>query len=82
MLWVRKAPLIVWLIMGIGIALRLLFLFHQPFTNDEGSYLYDARTLLEGRVPGGDALTKAPVVECSLFFADKPSRQDSWAAAL
>lgn len=46
----------------LGLALRLAFVVHQPFTNDEGSYLYDAKTLLEGRLPGGDVLTKAPVV--------------------
>lgn len=54
-----------WLLGGVvalGIAARMLFVFHQPFTNDEGSYLYDARTLLEGRLPAGDVLTKAPAV--------------------
>lgn len=51
-----------------GLALRLVFVVHQPFTNDEGSYLYDAKTLLEGRLPAGDVLTKAPAV-AGLFAA-------------
>lgn len=46
----------------LGLSLRLVFVFHQPFTNDEGSYLYDAQTLLQGRLPAGDVLTKAPAV--------------------
>lgn len=41
--------------------LHALFAWHQPFTNDEGAYLYDARTVLEGKLPAGDVLTKAPV---------------------
>ncbi|TSC62132.1 MAG: hypothetical protein G01um1014106_655, partial [Parcubacteria group bacterium Gr01-1014_106] len=44
-----------------GVSLRVLFLMHQPFTNDEGFYLYDAKVLLERRLPGGDVLTKSPV---------------------
>lgn len=45
----------------ISLFLHSFFAWHQPFTNDEGAYLYDARILLEGGVPAGDVLTKAPV---------------------
>lgn len=44
-----------------AVILYVLFGIHQPFTNDEGAYLYDARTILEGKLPAGDVLTKAPV---------------------
>lgn len=37
-------------------------MWQMPFTNDEGAYLYDAKTILEGRLPGGDVITKSPVV--------------------
>ena len=48
------------LIMG-GVGLRLLYVNQMPFTNDEGFYLYDARTVLQGKLPGGDAIAKAPI---------------------
>lgn len=48
-------------LLGISVLLHAFFAWHQSFTNDEGAYLYDARTLLEGVVPAGDVLTKAPV---------------------
>lgn len=53
-----------WLIVvaGCSILLRLTFAWHQPFTNDEGAYLYDAQALTRGVLPGGDVLTKSPVV--------------------
>lgn len=46
----------------LGLGLRVLYVNKLPYTNDEGSYIYDARTILEGHLPGGDALAKAPVV--------------------
>src|SRR3989338_634152 len=49
------------LAIGLSIFLHAFFAWHQPFTNDEGAYLYDARTILEGKVSAGDVLTKAPV---------------------
>ncbi len=48
--------------------LHAYFAWHQPFTNDEGAYLYDARTIGEGSLPAGDVLTKAPV-PIALFAA-------------
>lgn len=45
----------------IGTALRIFFAWHQPFTNDEGAYLFDAKLLSQRVVPGGDVLAKAPV---------------------
>ncbi|MDO8512460.1 MAG: glycosyltransferase family 39 protein [bacterium] len=56
----KKTGLIVSVI-AIGLALRLYFMFHMPFTNDEGAYLYDAKTILRGELPGGDVVTKSPV---------------------
>lgn len=48
-------------IVSVSIVLHALFAWHQPFTNDEGAYLYDARTVLNGALPAGDVLTKTPV---------------------
>lgn len=42
--------------------MHVLIALNFPFTNDEGAYLYDARVLLEGRIPVGDVLTKSPSV--------------------
>jgi 4-amino-4-deoxy-L-arabinose transferase-like glycosyltransferase len=44
-----------------GIGLRFIYVNQMPYTNDEGFYLYDARTVLEGHLPGGDAIAKAPL---------------------
>jgi len=44
-----------------GIGLRMMYVNQMPYTNDEGFYLYDARTILEGLLPGGDAIAKAPI---------------------
>lgn len=46
----------------IGLAARLFLIWHLPFTFDEGAYLYDARTLAAGALPGGDVLAKSPVM--------------------
>lgn len=45
----------------IGIALRIFFAWQYPFTNDEGAYLFDAKLLTQGRLPGGDVLAKSPI---------------------
>lgn len=45
----------------LGLGLRLTYVRQLPYTNDEGTYLYDAATVLRGRLPGGDALAKAPL---------------------
>lgn len=58
---VRSGGVTLTLLLVLGFAVRLSFVFHHPFTNDEGSYLYDASTLLAGRLPAGGVLTKAPV---------------------
>jgi len=44
-----------------GIGLRMIYVNQMPYTNDEGFYLYDAKTILEGHLPGGDAIAKAPL---------------------
>jgi 4-amino-4-deoxy-L-arabinose transferase-like glycosyltransferase len=49
-------------IVVLGLVLRLYFLSYMPFTNDEGAYLYDGKTILTGSLPGGDVVTKSPVV--------------------
>lgn len=61
--WNDKKIRAVFLLIVVGVLTgRLFFVWHQPFTVDEGAYLYDARTILTGKVPGGDALVKSPVV--------------------
>lgn len=49
------------IIILVGIGLRFIYVNQMPYTNDEGFYLYDARTVLEGHLPGGDAIAKAPL---------------------
>lgn len=63
----RKEAIFFVVLVALGIALRLVFLRNMPFTNDEGAYLYDAKTILAGRLPGGDAIVKTPVA--ILFFS-------------
>ncbi len=46
----------------LAVALRLVYAHQMPLTNDEGNYLYDARTLLRGKLAGGDGYVKAPLV--------------------
>lgn len=53
-----------WLVTLFGLALiaRILYAVELPLTNDEGNYLYDAATLLKGKLAGGDGYVKAPLV--------------------
>ena len=46
----------------LALAARVLYASELPLTNDEGNYLYDARTLLQGKLAGGDGYVKAPLV--------------------
>lgn len=46
----------------LAIITRLYYAVELPLTNDEGNYLYDARTLLQGKLAGGDGYVKAPLV--------------------
>ncbi len=62
--------------------LHALFAYHQPFTNDEGAYLYDARTILRGSLPGGDALVKTPVVIFLFAAGEFMSSQSLFAARM
>jgi hypothetical protein len=57
-----KAGYLLWLMFAVGIACRLFLVYHQPFTNDEGAYLYDAQALSQNRIPAGDVLVKSPAV--------------------
>lgn len=41
---------------------RWWYVRELPLTNDEGNYLYDAWTLLHGKLAGGDGYVKAPLV--------------------
>lgn len=54
---------ILWLLLFIiaGLIIRFYFARIIAFTNDEGAYLYDAKSLLSGRLPGGDFIVKSPV---------------------
>ncbi len=67
----RLAPLFLGLLILLGFWFRLAYVQKLPYTNDEGFYLYDARTLLEGKLPGGDALAKAPVVVAAFALGVK-----------
>jgi len=53
-----------WLVILFVLALvaRILYAMELPLTNDEGNYLYDAATLLKGKLAGGDGYVKAPLV--------------------
>lgn len=55
-------PYAVGALLIFGVLWRLLYATHLPFTNDEGTLLYDARAVLEGRLPGGDGVLKTPSV--------------------
>jgi len=57
----------VFLFLIIGILPRVFFVFNFPFSNDEGAYLYDAKTLLSAHIPAGDVLAKAPSVILSFM---------------
>lgn len=57
----RVLPYVVGVLLLLGIAFRLQFAMHLPATNDEGTALYDAWTVQQGRRPGGDGILKAPV---------------------
>lgn len=46
----------------VAIIFRLMYAQTLPITNDEGNYLYDARTLRQGSFAGGDGYVKAPLV--------------------
>jgi 4-amino-4-deoxy-L-arabinose transferase-like glycosyltransferase len=63
-----------------GVILRLLFVSHIAFTNDEGAYLLDAKLLWAGQLPGGDVLTKAPAVIVPFSLAAGLSHYSLWAA--
>lgn len=50
------------LLFVLAIAARVVYAIELPVTNDEGNYLYDARTLLQGNLAGGDGYVKAPLM--------------------
>ncbi len=45
----------------LAFGLRLMYAVSLPLTEDEGNYLYDARTLREGSLAGGDGYVKSPL---------------------
>jgi 4-amino-4-deoxy-L-arabinose transferase-like glycosyltransferase len=65
-----KKRVVGWLILLtiLGIVARLIYAVELPVTNDEGNYLYDARTLLNGGLAGGDGYVKAPLVIIWIAF--------------
>lgn len=63
----KKMP--VWLVAALLAALMLAAFFWRwryaikmPLTNDEGNYFYDAASILNSRLAGGDGYVKAPLV--------------------
>ncbi|MBI4022498.1 MAG: hypothetical protein HY372_04000 [Candidatus Andersenbacteria bacterium] len=46
----------------LAFIVRVMYARELPATYDEGNYLYDARTLWEGSLAGGDGYVKAPLV--------------------
>ena len=75
-------PLVGGVVIVVAIAWRLLFLKELPFTADESSYLYDASTLLAGRIPAGDALTKSPVALLAISLGVFISKHSLYAGRL
>lgn len=45
----------------VALIVRIFYARSLPFTVDEGNYLYDAWTLLHGKLAGGDGYVKAPI---------------------
>lgn len=58
--WGAGVWLLIFLIMAV--VMRLWYAATLPVTLDEGNYLYDAWTLLQGRLAGGDGYVKSPLV--------------------
>lgn len=54
----------VWLAacLAMAVVMRIWYASTLPVTLDEGNYLYDAWTLLQGRLAGGDGYVKSPLV--------------------
>lgn len=59
---------IMMVMMLAGFWWRWQYAARQPLTSDEGNYLYDAWTLLQGRLAGGDGYVKSPLVIIWLAF--------------
>ena len=59
---VKKPRSVLLALFVLAVAARVMYAVELPLTNDEGNYLYDARTLLEGKLAGGDGYVKAPLV--------------------
>ena len=61
----KSKRLIGWMLLALfvlAMAVRIMYAVEMPVTNDEGNYLYDARTLIKGKLAGGDGYVKAPLV--------------------
>lgn len=58
--WGAGVWLAIFLVMAV--VMRLWYAATLPVTLDEGNYLYDAWTLLQGRLAGGDGYVKSPLV--------------------
>lgn len=55
----------IWILIGlmvVAVLFRLFYAVQLPVTNDEGNYLYDAWSLRQGVLAGGDGYVKAPLV--------------------
>ena len=64
------------LVLVLGLLLRGWLAWQSPFASDESSYLYDAKVLAAGELPGGDVLAKAPVP--AALFAGAYAVMNSW----
>jgi hypothetical protein len=58
----RLTMAILSLLFVAAVVLRLIYAIELPLTNDEGNYVYDARSLRQGTLAGGDGYVKAVVV--------------------
>ncbi len=64
----------------LSLFLRVWLAFYSPFSADESSYLYDAKLLAAGQLPGGDVLAKSPVSAAIFTASSVVSRYSLWAA--
>lgn len=60
--------LLLLLVIAAGFFLRMQYANELPLTNDEGNYLYDAKSLRQGILAGGDGYVKAPLVIAWVAF--------------
>ena len=68
---IQDRPGVFWVLVALlifGIGFRVFYATSLPVTNDEGNYLYDARSIRQGIFAGGDGYVKAPLVIVWMAF--------------